>query len=210
MPEPRFRPRPLRLGHVLLLLLLLVGLFFMPWQQFVTGKGKVIAFNPLDRRVNVEAPVSGRVKHLHVIENQRVRKGDILVEIQDNDPNLMSNLRLQHDAAISRKAAAQQRIEDLAAQITQMELAKGQALDAARQRVLSEQFTLNTNQLNYERMEKLLKPSSYYQSIRPLNFAKEEAARKAEAEAKKAKEAAKAAAAAAKPATPPPAAPATN
>lgn len=61
---------------------------------------------------------------------------------------------------------------------------------------------------NVYNMEKLLKPSSYYQSIRPLNFAKEEAARKAEAEAKKAKEAAKAAAAAAKPATPP-AAPAT-
>ena len=47
-------------------------------------------------------------------------------------------------------------------------------------------------------MEKLLKPSSYYASIRPENFAREEAARKAEAEAKKAKEAAKAAAAAAK------------
>jgi NADH-quinone oxidoreductase subunit I len=61
---------------------------------------------------------------------------------------------------------------------------------------------------NVYNMERLLKPSSYYQSIRPLNYAKEEAARKAEEEAKKAKEAAKAAAAAAKPATPP-AAPAT-
>src|SRR5574339_255287 len=48
---------------------------------------------------------------------------------------------------------------------------------------------------NVYNIEKLLKPSSYYQSIRPLNFAKEEAARKAEEEAKKAKEAAKAAAA---------------
>ena len=62
---------------------------------------------------------------------------------------------------------------------------------------------------NVYNMEKLLKPSSYYQSIRPQNFAKEEAARKAEAEAKKAKEAAKAAAAAEKAATPP-AAPATS
>jgi NADH-quinone oxidoreductase subunit I len=60
---------------------------------------------------------------------------------------------------------------------------------------------------NVYNMEKLLKSSSYYRSIRPLNYANEEAARKAEAEAKKAKEAAKAAAAAAvqtaKPVEPP-------
>jgi adhesin transport system membrane fusion protein len=160
------------LGRILALLFLVIlaAVFFMPWQQFVSGTGRVIAFNPLDRRVNVEAPVSGRVKHLHVVENQRVKKGDILVEIQDNDPNLLANLRLQHDAAIARKAASQQRIEDLTAQIAQMELAKSQALDAARQRVLSEQFTLNTNQLNFERVEKLLKPG--YVSQRDFELAK--------------------------------------
>jgi adhesin transport system membrane fusion protein len=151
-------------------ILVIAAIFFMPWQQFVSGTGRVIAFNPLDRRVNVEAPVAGRVKHLHVVENQRVKKGDILLEIQDNDPNLLANMRLQHDAAIARKAAAQQRIEDLAAQISQMELAKSQALDSARQRVLSEQFTLNTNQLNFERVEKLLKPG--YVSQRDFELAK--------------------------------------
>jgi NADH-quinone oxidoreductase subunit I len=60
---------------------------------------------------------------------------------------------------------------------------------------------------NVYNMEKLLKPTSYYKSIRPLNFAREEAARKAEEEAKKAKAAARAAAEtaaqAAKPAEPP-------
>ena len=58
-------------------------------------------------------------------------------------------------------------------------------------------FEIASYERNVYNMEKLLKPSSYYQSIRPLNYAREEAARKAEAEAKKAKEAAKAAAAAA-------------
>jgi len=69
-------------------------------------------------------------------------------------------------------------------------------------------FEIASYSRNVYNMEKLLKPASYYQSIRPINYAKEEAARKAEEEAKKAKEAAKAAAAAAKAATPP-AAPAT-
>lgn len=49
---------------------------------------------------------------------------------------------------------------------------------------------------NVYNMELLLKSAEYYKSIRPLNYAREEAARIAEAEAKKAKEAAKVAAAA--------------
>lgn len=163
-------PRILSRILFIIFLLILAAIFFMPWQQFVSGTGRVIAFNPLDRRVNVEAPVAGRVKHLHVVENQRVKKGDILLEIQDNDPNLLANMRLQHDAAIARKAAAQQRIEDLGAQIAQMELAKSQAIDSARQRVLSEQYSLNTNQLNFERVEKLLKPG--YVSQRDFELAK--------------------------------------
>jgi multidrug resistance efflux pump len=163
-------PRILSRILFIIFLLILAAIFFMPWQQFVSGTGRVIAFNPLDRRVNVEAPVAGRVKHLHVVENQRVKKGDILLEIQDNDPNLLANMRLQHDAAIARKAAAQQRIEDLGAQIAQMELAKSEAIDSARQRVLSEQYSLNTNQLNFERVEKLLKPG--YVSQRDFELAK--------------------------------------
>ncbi|HSG44158.1 MAG TPA: 4Fe-4S binding protein, partial [Anaerolineales bacterium] len=48
---------------------------------------------------------------------------------------------------------------------------------------------------NVYNMEKLLKPSSYYQSIRPENFAREEAARKEKEAAKAARAAAKSAAA---------------
>jgi len=44
-------------------------------------------------------------------------------------------------------------------------------------------------------MEKLLKPSSYYEGIRPENFAREEEARKAKEAAKAAKAEARAAAA---------------
>ena len=97
----------------LLTVAIVLGVFVVPWQQTVRGTGRVIAFNPLDRRVNIEAPVEGRVRRLHVVENQTVREGDLIAEIQDNDPNLLANLRLQHDAAIARAAAAKQKIEDL-------------------------------------------------------------------------------------------------
>ncbi|MEQ1748726.1 MAG: biotin/lipoyl-binding protein, partial [Prosthecobacter sp.] len=78
--------------------LLVIALCFLPWRQFVAGSGRVIAFNPLDRRINIEAQVSGRVKHLHVTEGQRVKKGELIIEIQDNDPNLLNNLKAQREA----------------------------------------------------------------------------------------------------------------
>jgi multidrug resistance efflux pump len=141
----------------LIFLLLIAGVLFLPWRQFVVGTGRVIAFNPLDRRANVEAQVAGRVKHLHVVEGQRVKKGQVIVEIEDNDPNLINNLKAQREAIESRRDFAQSRVESLIAQITQQELAKGQAIDAAQQRVTATKATSDTARLNFDRTEKLFK-----------------------------------------------------
>jgi adhesin transport system membrane fusion protein len=150
------RSRVLARVLALLSVLLALSLVVVPWQQSVRGSGRVIAFNPLDRRANIEAPVEGRVRRLNAVENQSVRQGDVIAEIQDNDPNLLLNLRLQHDAAVARKAAAAQRIIDLDLQIESQELAKPQAVDAAQQRVNAEQFVVETNEINARRMEQLL------------------------------------------------------
>ena len=135
--------------------LFLLGIWFLPWQQFVRGTGRVIAFDPLERRINVEAAVAGQVRRLHVVEGQKVRAGDPVAEIQDNDPNLLANLRLQREALIARKAASAQRIEDLDQQARQLEIARGQAADAARQRVAAEKITAETAALNFRRTSEL-------------------------------------------------------
>ena len=93
---------------------------------------------------------------MYVVENQLVRRGDPIAEIQDNDPNLLANLRLQHDAAVARRAAAAQRIEDLQQQVASQELAKVQAIDAAKQRVSAEEFVYETNRINEARMSQLV------------------------------------------------------
>jgi adhesin transport system membrane fusion protein len=152
MRATRILARVLALGAVALGL----SLFVVPWQQSVRGTGRVIAFNPLDRRVNIDAPVEGRVRKVYVVENQAVRQGDIIAEIQDNDPNLLANLRIQRDAALARRAAAQQRIEDLDSQILNQELAKVQAIEGAQQRVQAEQFVYETNAINERRMAQLV------------------------------------------------------
>lgn len=140
---------------VLAFLFFVLGILVLPWRQFVSGTGRVIAFNPLDRRINIEAQVSGRVKHLHVLEGQRVKKGDLIIEIQDNDPNLIANLRAQREAIESRRNFALGRVESLIAQITQQELAKAQAIDSAEQRVAASKIAAETAALNYSRTHAL-------------------------------------------------------
>ena len=66
-------PRLLARGLAFFSVLFVFAVWFLPWQQYVTGTGKVIAFDPLERRVNVEAAVSGQVRKLHVVEGQHVK-----------------------------------------------------------------------------------------------------------------------------------------
>jgi multidrug resistance efflux pump len=147
--------RRFALGLVVAFGVLAVGLLFLPWRQFVNGTGRVIAFDPLDRRINLEAQVSGRVRKLHVTEGQRVKSGDVIIEIQDNDPQLLSNLRLQREAIASRRSFASNRVDDLSVQIAQQELALQQALDVARQRVAATKIAAETAALNFERSRTL-------------------------------------------------------
>lgn len=56
-----------------------------------------------------------------------------------------------------RRAAAAQRVDDLELQIRQQEQAKGQALDAAQQRVAAEKITAETALLNLNRVTELRK-----------------------------------------------------
>jgi len=136
-------------------LAIVLAIWFLPWQQFVRGSGKVIAFDPLERRVNVEAPVAGLVRKMYVLEGQRVKAGEVLAELQDNDPNLLNNLKAQRSSLSDRQAATRRRIEDLDLQVRQLELARGQSVDAARQRVVADKIAAETAALNFTRTKEL-------------------------------------------------------
>lgn len=78
----------------------IISLMFSPWQQVSKGKGKVIAYDPQNRRQKIEAPVSGRIAKWHVSEGQKVSKGDILVNLEDIDPQIIKRLE-QKKSSIS-------------------------------------------------------------------------------------------------------------
>lgn len=148
---PHLFSRALIIAFVVLILFVALA----PWRQFVRGSGSVIAYDPLERRINVEALVSGRVSKLYVNEGQKIKQGDLIAEIQDNDPNFLENLRAQRTAALNRIDLVKTRVEALESQITQQTMAKEQALDAARQKVSADKIAAETAMLDYTRVDNL-------------------------------------------------------
>ena len=76
----------------------ILGLFVVPWQQSVTGMGRVIAYTPIERQQSIDAPITGRVVRWHVQEGMRVSAGDPVVDLGDNDPDIQARLQQQRDA----------------------------------------------------------------------------------------------------------------
>ena len=71
-------PRVLRvLSRLLATLgaLFLGSLVIVPWQQSLDGTGRVVAFAPVERQQELDAPIEGRVTRWYVREGSEVKKG---------------------------------------------------------------------------------------------------------------------------------------
>lgn len=104
-----------RFGRVLAILLALsiVAALFAPWQQSVTGSGSVVAYAPLERQMTVEAPIKGRIVKWGdgIFENAHVRKGQLILEVQDVDPAYLDRLKEQEESGQRQLSAAQESLE---------------------------------------------------------------------------------------------------
>jgi len=90
------------------ILVFFILILLLPWQQFAIGQGRVIAFSPTERSHTVNTPISGRIKKWYVDEGMHVAKGDPVVTISDNDPNLLNRLDLEKNAVKTKIAAYEQ------------------------------------------------------------------------------------------------------
>lgn len=145
-------------------------LLLTPWQQTITGAGRVVAFAPLERQQTVEAPVSGRIMQWQAREGARVKAGDVLMEIADVDPEQLERLSRQTDAAAAKLAAKEEELRAYRLQIDNLittrdlQVATAQyRLDVARQRarsaneaIASARATLDTASVQTERLQRLL------------------------------------------------------
>ena len=94
-------PRPiesLKKIIVISLVALVLILTVTPWRQTARGFGYVIALDPNNRAQSINATVNGRINQWFVTDGSRVKAGDKLVEIVDNDPQIIERLKLEKSA----------------------------------------------------------------------------------------------------------------
>jgi adhesin transport system membrane fusion protein len=125
------------LAYVLLGLVVLfaVGLVIVPWQQSVTGQGRVIAWSPVERQQRLEAPVDGRIARVPVIEGQAVRQGDVIFSIADVDPRFLERLESEQQLVRVRLSAAESRQASVADRVAALQQSREMAMAAAMARV---------------------------------------------------------------------------
>lgn len=106
--------RPPRLARAVAGILLVgifvtaIILFTVPWVQTSPGSGQVVALDPADRVQTITALVPGRVERWYVNDGARVRAGDPIAQVIDNDPDLLVRLRAERAQVLAEIAAAQQ------------------------------------------------------------------------------------------------------
>ena len=159
---------------VVLLSSIVLIMVYVPWQQSVSGAGKVIIFSPMHRPQDIEAQIPARLTKWHVRDGQTVQEGQLIAELSDMDskfldPQQVRKLEGQKKALSARRAAAQSRCEALQSQISSLKRSQGAAVPSAGERCrqtsdriraaeqaleAARQLTITT-ELNLTRMKKL-------------------------------------------------------
>ena len=150
-----------RVARVLLVLLAaaIVALGFAPWQQSLSGTGRVVAYAPLQRQQTIEAPISGRIVRWgdQVFDGVRVKQDHFILEIQDIDPNFQ--LRQQDQLAATQRELDANKIVVLAyeAQVAAFETVKVESVAAADEyvKVGSEKLRIEERNLDAEQAGEL-------------------------------------------------------
>ncbi len=124
-------------GYVLgtLFVVFVLGLIVTPWQQSVSGQGRVIALSPTERYQRLESPVDGRITRVLVAEGQQVEQDEIVIEIADVDPRFLERLESEAEFVRVREQAATGRREAIEDRFSALQRSRELALAAADARI---------------------------------------------------------------------------
>ena len=120
---------------VVMFVAILAALIFAPWVQNVSGSGRIIALNPVDRNQSIGAPVDGRIKRWMVMDGTRVKKDQVIGEVMDNDPNALIRLQEAKNAVELRLEQSKLRVTSQEASLRQLDLTRRNELAANQSRI---------------------------------------------------------------------------
>ena len=143
---------------VMLAILVCITIAFLvlvPWQQTVSGSGKVTSFAPEARPQTVESRINGRIVRWYVREGARVRKGDTIAILADINVNFLdSNLLTRLQDLRNNVEFAQDRAIAVASERRKQSL---QRYEAARARLENARVECATSRIRYMRADTLFR-----------------------------------------------------
>lgn len=126
------------------ILIVLVIILFLPWQQNVQGEGLVTALSPSDRPQQLQTRIDGRIEAWFVSEGQYVKKGDSIVRISEIkeeylNPNVLPLTQQQQQAKESAIGEKLNKASALEQQIAQLEQQRDFKLQQTQNKLLQYQ-----------------------------------------------------------------------
>jgi multidrug efflux pump subunit AcrA (membrane-fusion protein) len=152
-----------------------IALLFVPWQQTVRGRGQIVAYAPTERKQVVTALVGGQVKKWYVVEGSKVKAGDAIVDIDDNDPELSGRLDAQRQFLLSRKKAAGDEVSEQTRAVEAQEKAlsasvgaakanrdaAAKLVDVAKETLKNNEFAVTFEQKRFEMFDRLYRDKQF-------------------------------------------------
>ena len=145
-------------------------LCFVPWTQTVQVQGKLSAYSPTERPQEIHAQINGSIRQWHVTEGTVVKKGELVLALEDVNPQFMAQdllerlnesreaLEQRRQAALDRAAILEQQLKEMTS-LTQAATGSAEArvaeadqkMEQAKQRVAAALIAEETASLNLDR-----------------------------------------------------------
>jgi multidrug resistance efflux pump len=122
---------------MVVLVISLIAMLFVPWQQTAPGTGLVMAKTPQERPQSVKSPVKGIVKFVKddLREGTYVNEGEILLELEPAAEGGVQQLNLQIEAANLKVTAARERV-NFAEQQIELQVTSGELMQESLEKDL--------------------------------------------------------------------------
>ncbi|WP_316820415.1 HlyD family secretion protein [Pedobacter gandavensis] len=157
------RPHYKILNRVILVLCIIgVIVFFLPWTQNISGSGAVTALKPNQRPQTINTVIPGKIEKWYVQEGDYVKKGDTILflsEVKEDyfDPNLLQNTKNQVNAKKMALESYGGKVNALSAQIVALENEKNLKHQQARNKIKQSLLKIKSDSMDYEAVKTQLK-----------------------------------------------------
>lgn len=136
-------------------LLIMIGLLFLPWTQNLRAPGRLTSLQPQNRPQDVQTVIPGQIEGWYVQEGMYVEKGDTLIKITEVkseyfDPQLIERTQMQISAKKNALKGYEEKITALDSQLVAIQQNRVLKLQQARNKLRQAQLKVASDSMDWQ------------------------------------------------------------